>query len=117
MTLIQALINCIETYYKKELTELQSQVDDLQEQVRNTNTQSNLKDHAIKRLQSDNAELRCCGNCYHYRSHDCYCHHNWEPYKECGRQGKYRWKWANERSVAKNTEKCAKMRMKHTEEG
>jgi peptidoglycan hydrolase CwlO-like protein len=53
MTLIQALINCIETYYKKELTELQSQVDDLQEQVRNTNTQSNLKDWEIKFLKED----------------------------------------------------------------
>jgi len=53
MTLIQALINCIETYYKNELTELQSQVDDLQEQVRNTNTQSNLKDWEIKFLKED----------------------------------------------------------------
>ena len=53
MTLIQSLINCIETYYKNELTELQSQVDDLQEQVRNTNTQSNLKDWEIKFLKED----------------------------------------------------------------
>jgi peptidoglycan hydrolase CwlO-like protein len=53
MTLIQSLINCIETYYKNELTELQSQVDDLQEQVRNTNTQSNLKDWEIRFLKED----------------------------------------------------------------
>ena len=75
MTLIQALINCIETYYKNELTELQSQVDDLQEQVRNTNTQSNLKDWEIKFLKEDVKRL-----------------------------------------YAKSTEKCAEMRMKHTEE-
>lgn len=53
MTLIQAIINCIETYYKNELTELQSQVDDLQEQVRQTNTASNLKDWEIRFLKED----------------------------------------------------------------
>lgn len=53
MTLIQALINCIEEYYKKELTELQSQVSDLQEQVRQTNTASNMKDWQIRFLKED----------------------------------------------------------------
>lgn len=33
-----------------ELTELQSQVDDLQEELGDTRAQSNLKDHEIKRL-------------------------------------------------------------------
>ena len=104
MTPEQALYKHTEDKHLAEIAELKSQVDDLQEQVRQTNTQSNLKDHAIKRLQSDNAELRCCGNCYHYRSHDCYCHHNWEPYKACGRQGKYRWKWAKRENVSKTEE-------------
>lgn len=36
--------------YAAEIAELKSQVEDLQEQVRNTNTQSNLKDWEIKRL-------------------------------------------------------------------
>ena len=34
--------------YAAEIAELKSQVEDLQEQVRNTNTQSNLKDWEIK---------------------------------------------------------------------
>ena len=29
-------------------------------------------------------ELKCCGNCRHYREHDCYCFHNWEPRLKCG---------------------------------
>ena len=75
MSLIQEFINMIEANFKAEIAELKSQVDDLQEQVRQTNTQSNLKDWEIKFLKEDVKRLS-----------------------------------------AKNTEKCPKMRMKHTEE-
>lgn len=53
MTLVQEFINMIEANFKAEIAELKSQVDDLQEQVRNTNTQSNLKDWEIKFLKED----------------------------------------------------------------
>lgn len=75
MSLIQEFINMIEANFKAEIAELKSQVEDLQEQVRNTNTQSNLKDWEIKFLKEDVKRLS-----------------------------------------AKRDEKCAEMRMKHTEE-
>ena len=53
MSLVQEFINMIEANFKAEIAELKSQVDDLQEQVRNTNTQSNLKDWEIKFLKED----------------------------------------------------------------
>ena len=53
MSLIQEFINMIEANFKAEIAELKSQVDDLQEQVRQTNTQSNLKDWEIKFLKED----------------------------------------------------------------
>jgi len=58
-----------------EIAELKSQVEDLQEELRETRTQSNLKDWEIKFLKEDVKRLS-----------------------------------------AKNTEKCAEMRMKDTEE-
>jgi hypothetical protein len=41
-----------------ELTELQSQVDDLQEELSDTRTQSNLKDWEIRFLKEENKRLR-----------------------------------------------------------
>jgi chromosome segregation ATPase len=41
-----------------ELTELQSQVEDLQEELIATRTESNLKDHKIKRLEELLAKRR-----------------------------------------------------------
>ena len=35
--------------------------------------------------------LRCCGNCRYYNSHECYCFHNWEPYKKCNGEGQHKW--------------------------
>ena len=75
MTLIQEFINMIEANFKAEIAELKSQVEDLQEELRETRTQSNLKDWEIKFLKEDVKRL-----------------------------------------YAKSTEKCAEMRMKHTEE-
>lgn len=76
MSLIQEFINMIEANFKAEIAELKSQVEDLQEELRETRTQSNLKDWEIRFLKEDVKRLS-----------------------------------------AKSTEKCAEMRMKHTEEG
>ena len=53
MTLVQEFINMIEANFKAEITELKSQVEDLQEELRETRTQSNLKDWEIKFLKED----------------------------------------------------------------
>ena len=42
-----------------------------------------------------NNDLKCCGNCCYYKSHECYCFHNWEPYKKCDGEGKHKWKFAH----------------------
>jgi len=43
----------IEANFKAEIAELKSQVEDLQEELRETRTQSNLKDWEIKFLKED----------------------------------------------------------------
>lgn len=53
MTLAQAFYKATEDKHLAEIAELQSQVSDLQEQVRQTNTQSNLKDWEIRFLKED----------------------------------------------------------------
>ena len=53
MTLIQEFINMIEANFKAEIAELKSQVEDLQEELRETRTQSNLKDWEIRFLKED----------------------------------------------------------------
>lgn len=53
MSLIQEFINMIEANFKAEIAELKSQVEDLQEELRETRTQSNLKDWEIRFLKED----------------------------------------------------------------
>ena len=53
MSLVQEFINMIEANFKAEIAELKSQVEDLQEELRETRTQSNLKDWEIKFLKED----------------------------------------------------------------
>jgi hypothetical protein len=38
-------------------------------------------------------QLKCCGNCRHYREHECYCFHNWEPHRKCDGEGKHKWEF------------------------
>jgi len=53
VSLIQEFINMIEANFKAEIAELKSQVEDLQEELRETRTQSNLKDWEIRFLKED----------------------------------------------------------------
>lgn len=53
MTLAQAFYKATEDKHLAEIAELQSQVSDLQEQVRQTNTASNMKDWQIRFLKED----------------------------------------------------------------
>jgi len=53
VTLVQEFINMIEANFKAEIAELKSQVEDLQEELRETRTQSNLKDWEIRFLNED----------------------------------------------------------------
>jgi len=54
-----------------------------------------IADSVITALQAENENLKCCGNCRYYKSHECYCFHNWEPYKKCLGEGKHKWKFAS----------------------
>uniref|UniRef100_A0A6M3LA17 Uncharacterized protein n=1 Tax=viral metagenome TaxID=1070528 RepID=A0A6M3LA17_9ZZZZ len=49
----------------------------------------------IANLEREVDMLKCCGNCRYYKSHECYCFHNWEPYRKCLGQFKRKWKFAS----------------------
>ena len=72
MSLIQEFINMIEANFKAEIAELKSQVEDLQEELRETRTQSNLKDWEIRFLKEDVKRLyaKSTGKCPEMRTRD-----------------------------------------------